>query len=345
MNHKRILALTAALLLSSLACRAANELLFGEAPATAPPPVPTTLDPAAQATSTDTTLLTCPLVTEQVLSTATGFNEGEDKGHSDREPEVSYLTSYDVDGDQLALLYAEPVDDDLLTYQQDQAGHQALWEYYATLIPPSERKVLSEFTIMTDGEGNLLAAVSQSADDPHRWVLEVDILDIQDRMNLTYTFIHETAHLLTLDPSEVIPSLPVFNNPEDGDIYLAEVSACPTYFPGEGCALPDSYLYQFFVMFWEDIHGEWQDVNLIEDDEAYFDALDEFYYAHEDRFLTDYAATNPEEDIAESFSFFVLSPRPAGDTIAEEKILYFYEFPELVHLRDEIVNAICTLNP
>ena len=109
--------------------------------------------------------------------------------------------------------------------------------------------------------------------------------------------------------------------------------------------MPDSYLYQFYVLFWEDIHAEWQDINLIEDEDAYYDALDDFYYAYEDRFLTDYAATNPEEDIAESFSFFVLSPRPAGDSIADQKILFFYGFPELVRLRDEIVNAICTLNP
>ena len=30
--------------------------------------------------------------------------------------------------------------------------------------------------------------------------------------------------------------LAIFNNPEDDDIYFQEVSACPNYFPGEGCA-------------------------------------------------------------------------------------------------------------
>jgi len=140
------------------------------------------------------------------------------------------------------------------------------------------------------------------------------------KRNLAYTLIHEYAHLLTLGPSQVTPSLAIFDNPDDEDIYYQEASACPYYFPGEGCAQPDAYLNEFFDRFWVDIHEEWQDVNLIEDDDAYYEALDEFYYKYEDRFVTDYAATNPEEDIAEAFAFFVLSPRPAGDMIAQEKI-------------------------
>ena len=33
----------------------------------------------------------------------------------------------------------------------------------------------------------------------------------------------------------------------------------------------------------------------------------------------------------------MISEKPAGNTIAEEKILFFYQFPELVQLREEIV--------
>jgi len=31
-----------------------------------------------------------------------------------------------------------------------------------------------------------------------------------------------------------------------------------------------------------------------------------------------------------------MDPRPNGDTIAEEKILFFYDYPEMVEMRDEI---------
>jgi len=58
--------------------------------------------------------------------------------------------------------------------------------------------------------------------------------------------------------------------------------------------------------------------------------------------VTDYAVTSPEEDIAESRMFFILDPKTAGDTIAEQKILFFYDWPELARLRDEIISRVCT---
>jgi hypothetical protein len=51
------------------------------------------------------------------------------------------------------------------------------------------------------------------------------------------------------------------------------------------------------------------------------------------------------EDIAESWAFFVLSPKPALDSIANEKILFFYEYPELVELRTKILKQICVKFP
>ena len=228
------------------------------------------------------------------------------------EPENQYLVTYQISGDQISDPYFESVSGDLQSYQDDTATHQQIWEYFVTLIPANKRTGLEEFMIVTDGESNGLAAVAQTTYDPNLWGLEVDISDSDDKLNLTYTLIHEYAHLLTLGPDQVTPSVAIFNNPDDDDIYYNEASACPVYFPGEGCSQADSYINAFFNQFWADIHEEWQDINLIEDDDAYYDALDDFYYKYEDRFVTDYAATNPEEDIAEAFTFFVLSPRPSG---------------------------------
>ena len=69
--------------------------------------------------------------------------------------------------------------------------------------------------------------------------------------------------------------------------------------------------------------------------------LEDFYNTYQDQFLTDYAPTSPAEDIAESWAFFVLSPKPEMNSIANEKILFFYEYPELVQLRAQILNQIC----
>jgi len=288
--------------------------------------------------------LTCPATTDRILEAATQFYEEDSDEANSEEPEQIYLVTYNVNGDRISAPYYEEVPADLAGFQEDILAHKEIWEYYTTLIPSEERSSLAEYSIITDGEGNLLAAVAQTYYDPALWALEVDIRDSDDKLNLTYTLIHEYAHLLTLGPGQVTPSEAVFNNPDDDDIYFEELSACPDYFPGEGCSQPDSYINAFFEAFWTDIHEEWQDINLIEDDDTYYEALDDFYFKYEDRFVTDYAVTNPEEDIAEAFTFFVLSPRPKGDTIAENKTLFFYKYTELVQLRDEILRSVCQLN-
>lgn len=338
----RIFFLLILLISTSLACNAVTGLFTIEEPE---PYVPEVVVTEEEEPVLDPGLTVCPLVTESILETATQYY-GEDSGdETEEESEQIYLVTYSVSGDQISAPHYEEVSTDLAGFQEDILSHKEIWRYYTALIPPEQRASLAEYSIVTDGAGNILAAVAQTTYDPSLWALEVDVQDSEDKLNLTYTLIHEYAHLLTLGPDQVVPSQAVFDDPANDDVYFDEVSACPDYFPGEGCSLSDSYINAFFNEFWTDIHEEWQDLNLIEHDDEYYEALDAFYFEYEDRFLTDYAATNPEEDIAETFTFFVLLPRPNGDTIAEEKILFFYRYTEIVQLRDEILSRICELDP
>jgi len=340
------------LLVASLACNFVTEFFVEESepylleePAPAEPPVELESETSSENLASPETVA-CPDVTHKILKAATGFYDEDNMGEdNESEPEELYLVTYSVSGDQLSdPIYYEDVSTNLKPYQEDRASHQEIWDYFTTLIPASERRSLAEYSIVTDGEENILAAVTQTPYNPRLWGLEIDIRDSDDKLNLTYTLIHEYAHLLTLGPDQVTPSEALFNNPEDDTLYYEESTACPNYFPGEGCSRSDSYINTYFDQFWSDIYDEWLDINLIEEDDTYYEALDDFYYNYEDRFLTDYAATNPEEDIAEAFTFFVLASRPDGDNVAEEKILYFYDYPELVQLRDEIMSGICNLN-
>ena len=52
--------------------------------------------------------------------------------------------------------------------------------------------------------------------------------------------------------------------------------------------------------------------------------------------MTEYAASNPDEDFAESFVAFVLKEKPTKSTTVDQKIRFFYDFPELVEMRDFI---------
>lgn len=290
-------------------------------------------------------IISCPVITEQIVRANSPMDVFDDSAKDFYDPnsedEPVYLVTYRVSGNEILDPYYEDVPANLQDEQNDTAAHQRIWEYFAALIPLESRPTLAEFSVITDGTDNILAAVGQTYDDPNRWGLEVDIVDTSDYYYFSFTLVHEFAHLFTLAPDQVPPSIAIFNDPEDNDLYFEEVSACPTFFPGEGCSNPDSYINAFYEEFWLDIYDEWNEINLIEDEDRYYERLDDFYYKYEDQFLTDYSVTHLAEDIAEAFGFFVFAEQPDGDTIAEQKILFFYRYPELVQARSEILANLC----
>lgn len=323
----RVLLWTLTLLLTTLACNTATSLVQPDAPAS-----PSTSTQAMQQAA-------CPAVLSSILSTATNTQIYK------MPEEESRLVVYPVQGNALGQAYYETVSTDLLDEQANVIAQQSVWSYFAAIIPQEKRQFISQFSIVTDGEYNLMAAVAQTASDPTRWALEVDIADSTDYENLTFTLIHEFGHLLTLNADQVSPSLPVFNNPRDPAIHSHEASMCPNYFTGEGCSQSGSYINAFYQRFWMDKYEEWNAVDSIHDDLLYYERLNKFYEKYQDQFVTDYAATNPGEDIAESWTYFILSSKPQGSTIAEQKVLFFYEYAELVELRQQILHNLCNAYP
>lgn len=337
------------LLLSTLACNYVTRLIL---PGT-PTPAPTfTLTPTVTPlpTSTATPVVdfeaSCPSLLSEIVSSAT--SDGPvllTPRRSSDEHEVQYMVSYTIDDDQLGER-REIVMPDNLGQQLDQRGrHEAIWDFFAALIPASERDFLVEFSVMTDGRSRILGGVRRTDHNPDEWELRVDVLDARDQHELTYTLLHEFGHLLTLKASQVSFDPAIYEDPDNQEVYDRAEAACPNYFSGDGCSLPDSYLNEFFMRYWSEFFEEWQNIDKAKEDPSYQDRLYEFYEAHANQFLTEYAATSPEEDMAESLAFFVLSPKPGLTSIANEKILFFHEFPELVQLRQEILTRLCVVFP
>ena len=123
---------------------------------------------------------------------------------------------------------------------------------------------------------------------------------LEERRELRHTIIHEFAHILTVNANQI-------------DMRLERGDTCPTFELDEGCSEDNSYLFAFYEAFYENGNND--------GDEA---------------FVTDYASENIVEDMAESFTFFVLRDRPEGETIAQEKIIFFYNYDELVDMRADI---------
>lgn len=340
--------LFACLVSMSLACQAANRLLASDTPTPVPSPTRqptrTPIPPTPLPTSTRDTCPNgeCIIACVNKLDAIVDPKNKKPPRHNFETDEEYTLVTYSVNGDQISDPKPGEIISSLKSYQNDSAAQQQIWDYFAAIIPLDQRTFLKHYLVFTDGEDNLLASVAQSERSANAWDLSVDILDTSDPKDLTFTLIHEFGHLLTLNPDQVKPSLPIFNNPDSDSVYNKEKKACSNYFPGEGCSDKKSYINLFVKRFWDSkLYEEWLKIDATEDQDAFDAKLERFYKKYKDQFVSDYAPTSPEEDIAESWSYFVLKPKPGGKTIANQKVLFFYDFPELVHLREEIAHNLC----
>ena len=244
--------------------------------------------------------------------------------------ELPPFAVYAVD-ENLNLELLEVVDDTAVDLEE----YEAIWAIIRDLLPPDILvDEVYQFQVFTDGPEETLAYVEPLPDDPDRWLMAIDMADVEIvngelSDDVVHTIVHEFAHILTLENDQV---------PPDPDANSAET--CTTFFTGEGCALPEAYINQFYFVFWDDIFDELLEIEAIEDRIEYEDTLYEFYEKYEDRFLTDYAATNPGEDIAESFAYFVLYEEPDGTTMADEKMRFFFDYPQMVTIRDHIYGQL-----
>jgi hypothetical protein len=243
------------------------------------------------------------------------------------------LDVYQVQGDQIFGPQKGSAPENLQTLQDDLESHILIWDYFIHIIPSEQRSPLTEFRIFSDGSGNKagLSEIKRSLtnnSESETWALEVDLADYQDLKSINDTLVHEFGHMLTLNIHQI-------------DI-KADPVKCQVFTDDNQCSFKDSYLNRFFTQFWKkDLYEEWQTIMAQSDKSAVRSGLASFYEAHPKDFVRDYAATSPREDIADSWTYFVLTTKPAGDTVAEQKILFFYGFPELVNLRSEIRGRIC----
>ena len=213
-------------------------------------------------------------------------------------------------------------------YAKDTLQHNELWDSFTTIIPSELRSNVKSFSIFSDGTSNLLGYVEPLDYAADTWQLGVDFADSTDKKNFYYTLIHEYGHLLTLGNDQMVINYDWSTSSETESTYSS--------FYGE--STPDSYMNLYYKEFWLDYYKEWQHLDVQNNVEA----QKEFYLQHPDDFLTTYAVVHPEEDIAESWTFFILSTRQENTTVAQEKQNFFYQFPELIEIRTHILENLLT---
>lgn len=233
------------------------------------------------------------------------------------------ITLYKVNDDAIIKIQDFQVSGQNLTFQQDVSKHNEIWELVKKVVPSNYRSKMSEFLIYSGQTNGTAGFVVETNSDLSKWKMGIAIdYAYQGGFNtdgeLAYTIIHEFGHILTLNNDQLNANISRDN--------------CANYYPGEGCANNTAYINKTYEGFWKDIWSQYEQAK-----EGGQSAMQNFYSTYQDRYLTQYASTNPGEDIAEIFAVFVTRNGGAnGSSKAEQKIQLFYDHSELVSLRNYI---------
>ncbi len=231
------------------------------------------------------------------------------------------ITLYTIDGDNIIKKQDYKVTGQDLAYQQDTKKHQELWSLTKKIIPANYRTKMNEFLIYNGDVSGSSGFVIETKSDLSKWQMGVAINFANDQKELAYTIIHEFGHILTLNNDQV-------------DAIINEAN-CSNYYTGEGCSKTASYINKLQSNYWADI---WEEFIKAKDTET---AMESFYTKYSSRYVTQYASTNPGEDIAEVFATFVTRNGGVnGSSIAEQKIQLMYNHNELIELRNYIRNNL-----
>ena len=210
---------------------------------------------------------------------------------------TNVLASYPVSGGQASV--TDPED-------------QLVWDYLCAILPQEARQKIAEFNLFTDGTSNVLAYTSpMEADgvtDNTRFSLSIDYYDVYDEngekrdwSKLTYTILHEYGHVLLEDETQV-------------DLTVGSSTHDPAGF------VAGSFRKAFYDAFWASLGDT---------------GVDD-YDQNPTRYVSRYGANYFHEDIADTFAVFVLGGEPQGNTVAEEKLRFFWADPDMTALRTVI---------
>jgi hypothetical protein len=220
-------------------------------------------------------------------------------------PAAAFLAVDPLLSDDVIASYEVRGDGIVLLEGDPEPWHQAAWDRWVELVPASDRWRVGRFEAIEGSSDGQLEPISNSL---QVWILRISDLEAEV---LDVALIHELGHLVSLGPGQIVPV-----SDSTGD--------CPTTLTIEGCAVADGVYDRFAATFWSETWEEGET------------AATDRHSADREAFVTRYAATNPGEDLAETFVFFVYRFRPDGPTMAEEKIRLLWEFPELVELREAL---------
>ncbi|CAM3091979.1 hypothetical protein STFE110948_01845 [Streptobacillus felis] len=194
-------------------------------------------------------------------------------------------------------------------------------EIFNIFVKMTPKKWREDITLVEAYSNSFSAAyVSTTEDSLEEQMLGINVDDVNDSKDgIISVLIHELGHVFSLNKSQY------------------KILDCEEVEFGNEleCFLDDSYLNKFYKTFYLNVSRDWREnSNKSEID------FQKFYEINKDNFVSSYAVNNIYEDFSDSFMFFVLNQFPEEGKAYEEKIKFFYNYPELVLLRAQLLKNI-----
>lgn len=200
----------------------------------------------------------------------------------------------------------------------------ALLDLIRTLAPsPEIFSSITQFEVYYDENDDSLAAVQSLDEENREWLFSINYTAVDNFEELAPTIVHEFAHILALNDPQTITEA------EDARVR----STCRTYLVDEGCLVQGSYLNSYYEQFWKDTPA-------FQEEDRDADAALAFYNAYPDDYVSDYATTNPVEDFAESFMFYVVQDLLPPTTVKGRKVAFFDAISQVQSYRIKVRAAI-----
>lgn len=186
--------------------------------------------------------------------------------------------------------------------KEDFDTYKMFWDDFSFIIPLKYRYDINEFVVF---EGSWMQAyfLMTDLDYGKGWTFAINNVGFASAKLALETYIHEFSHLFSLRQGQIN--------------YFDDDATCSSLYIDSLCIMPDSYLYAFY---------------------------DAFYVKHpvtskDSDFVSSYAKDSVTEDFSESFTSFVLSKKDeSNQTLSNQKINFFYNYPEFVQMRTEILS-------
>ncbi len=324
----------ASLLTLACLCCPTNIITFGNTPVTAPSKP--TIAPTA-VTTPSAVVPVCDQKLEQVLEGSESVTALSRRPRLDRE---YTLVTYAVNGDTITDPVYDSVPNSLKDYQQDTVSQEKIWDFITMVIPADQRVMVTGFSLFTDGNGEFWVQWNR------RIIHKIGCLRLILLTGTTsLTWQRPSFMNSPICSPSMIPRLRLtiwfLQIPITGRSMIGRPPPVPTISRLKGVANQILYLNTFFNRFWPGIYNEWQAIDAETDHGQPNQKFSHFYHKYYSQFVSEYAATSPSEDIAETFMVYIFLPKPSDTTIADQKILFFYKYPELVALREQILSNLC----